>query len=115
MSDWQEIFEQSAGPGEPGSDFEARVFAKIRKKKQQRKVGFAVLAVAGIVMLLSLFQWFRPFSGQAQLPGGAAAKEEIPVSEDFFFSASDNRTRYSLEPVAYEKKTAARQAAPNQI
>jgi hypothetical protein len=49
------------------------------------------------------------------LPGGAGAKEEIPVSEDFFFSASDNRTRYSLEPVAYEKKNAGHDAPLNQI
>ena len=73
MSDWQEIFEHGGDPGELGGDFESRVFAKIRRKKQQRKVGFAALAVAGVVMLLSLFQLFRPFPGRAQLPGGAAA------------------------------------------
>jgi hypothetical protein len=115
MSDWQDIFERSGDPGAPGDDFEARVFAKIRKRKQQRKVGFAALAVAGVVLLLSLFQLFRPFPGRAQLPGGAAVKQEIPVSEDLFFSASDNRTRYSLEPVAYQRKAYAPAAAPNQI
>lgn len=115
MSDWQEIFEGSGEASEPGGDFEARVFAKIRKRKQQRKVGFAALAVAAVVMLLSLFQLFRPFPGRAQLPGGAAVKQEIPVSEDLFFSASDNRTRYSLEPVAYLRKAAAPAEAPNQI
>ncbi|HEX7502082.1 MAG TPA: hypothetical protein VF451_01565 [Acidobacteriota bacterium] len=115
MSDWQEIFEHSGDPGELDGDFAARVFAKIKKKKQQRKVGFAALAVAGVIMLLSLFQLFRPFPGRAQLPGGAAVKQEIPVSEDLFFSASDNRTRYSLEPVAYQRKTAAQAAVPNQI
>jgi hypothetical protein len=114
MSDWQEIFGRAGDPSEPGSDFEARVFAKIKKKKKQKKVGFAVLAVAGVVMLLSLFQLFRPFPRRALLPGGIA-KEETPVSEDLFFSASDNRTRYSLEPVAYQKKTATQVAAPNQI
>lgn len=115
MSDWQEIFEHSGGPGELGGDFEARVFTKIKKKKQQRKVGFAALAVAGVVMLLSLFQLFRPFPGRALLPGGAAVKQEIPLSEDLFFSASDSGTRYSLEPVAYQGKTAVQSAAPNQI
>ena len=115
MSDWQNIFEQACDPGQPGVDFEARVFAKIRKKKQQRKAGFAVLAVAGVVLLLSLFQLFRPFPGRAQLPGDAVVKEEIPLSEDLFFSASDNSTRYSLEPVALQGKTTDPAAAPNQI
>jgi len=115
MSDLQEIFQNTGDPGEPGVDFEARVFAKIRKRKQQRKAGFAVLAVAGVVMLLSLFQLFRPFPGRAQLPGDAAVKEEIPLSEDLFFSASDNSTRYSLEPVTYRRKTAGPVAAQNQI
>jgi hypothetical protein len=115
MSDWQEIFEHSGVAGELGGDFEARVFAKIRKKKQQRKVGYAALAVAGIAVLLSLFQLFRPFPGRTLLRGGATVKQEIPVSEDLFFSATDNRTRYSLEPVAYQRKTAAQAAALNQI
>lgn len=115
MSDWQNIFENACNPSEPGGDFETRVFAKIKKKKQQRKVGFAALAIAGIVVLLSLFQLFRPIPGRTLLPGAAAAKEEIPLSEDLFFSASDNRTRYSLEPVAYQRKTAAPVAAHNQI
>jgi len=115
MSEWQNIFENASDPGEPGVDFETRVFAKIRKKKQQRKAGFAVLAVAGVVMLLSLFQLFRPFPGRGQLPGNASVKEEIPLSEDLFFSASDNSTRYSLEPVALQGKTTDPAAAPNQI
>jgi hypothetical protein len=115
MSDWQNIFGNACDPCEPGSDFEARVFAKIKKKKQQRKVGFAALAVAGVVMLLSLFQLFRPVPGRALLPGGGTAKQEIPLSENLFFSASDNRTRYSLEPVAYQKQPAAPVAALNQI
>jgi hypothetical protein len=115
MSDWQEILEHGGGPGELGGDFEARVFAKIKKKKQQRKIGFAALAVAGVVMLLSLFQLFRPFPGRAQLPNAAAVKQEIPLSENLFFSASDSSTRYSLEPVAYQGKTAVQTATPNQI
>jgi len=115
MSDWQEIFANHPGPDEPGLDFEDRVFAKIRIKKRQRKAGVAALTLAGAVMLFSLFQWFRPAPERALLPGGATAKEEIPLSEDLFFAASDNLTRYSLEPVAYRKQAAARAATPNQI
>lgn len=115
MSDWQEIFAHSAGRDEPGAEFEDRVFAKIKTKKRQRKAGFAALTLAGVVMLLSLFQWFRPAPERAPLAGGVAVKEEIPVSEDLLFAASDELTRYSLEPVAYGKKTAAAAAATNQI
>jgi len=115
MSDWQEIFECNDSLDGPGRDFEERVFAKIKKKKRQRKVGMAITAIAGTAVLLSLFQLFRP-APPRNLPAGVApAKEEVPLSEDFFFSASDSRTRYSLEPVSYPKKAAVPEAGLNQI
>lgn len=115
MSDWQEILRQGDEPTEPGFDFEERVFSKIKKKKTQKKVGFAIMAVAGVVMLLSLFQLFRPAPRHALISGMQAQKEEIPLHEDLFFSASDNRTRYFLEPVSYQKKPANQDALLNQI
>jgi len=114
MSDWQEIFEPRDDAGGPGDDFETRVFVKIRRKKTQRKVGMGAAAIVGVVLLLSFFQLFHPLSQRLPLAGTAAAKEEIPVSEELFFSASDSRTRYSLEPVAYQETTAAG-ATLNQI
>jgi hypothetical protein len=114
MPEWNDVFTVGHVQDGPGSDFEARVFAKIRKKKMERKIGMGVAAVAGIVMLLSFFQLFRPLPRRLPLAGAGIIKEEIPVSEELFFSASDSRIRYSLEPVAYQKK-ASGQAVPNQI
>jgi hypothetical protein len=113
MPEWNDVFAPSAGPDGPGSDFEARVFAKIHRKKTQRKIGMGVAAAAGVVLLLSFFQLFRPLP--RNLPLADTVKEEVPVSEELFFSASDNRTRYSLEPVAYGKKTGGQAETINQI
>ncbi len=114
MSEWNDVFAASDGPDGPGCDFEERVFAKIRRRKTQRKVGMGAAAAAGVVLLLSFFQLFHPLSQRLPLAGTAAAKQEIPVSEELFFSASDSRTRYSLEPVAYQETTASG-ATLNQI
>ncbi|HUU05885.1 MAG TPA: hypothetical protein VMZ49_08420 [Patescibacteria group bacterium] len=115
MSDWQEILRQGFDQAEPGPDFEETVFSKIKKKKKQRKIGFTIMAVVGLFMLLSLFQLFRPAPRGSAIPGLETDKEEIPLHEDLFFSASDSRTRYTLEPVSYQKKTGSQDAALNQI
>lgn len=115
MSDWQEILRQVDERTEPGPDFEERVFSKIKKRKKQRKIGFTIMAVVGLFMLLSLFQLFRPAPRGSAIPGLERDKEEIPLHEDLFFSASDNRTRYTLEPVSYQKKTGSQDAILNQI
>ncbi len=115
MSEWQEILEQCDAQAGPGPDFEERVFKKIKKKKRQRKIGFTVMAVAGAVLLLSFLPLFRSASQPALISGVQTPKQEIPLSEDLLFSASDNDTRYSLEPVSYQKRSAARDAALNQI
>ena len=113
MPDLQEIFEQRGEGDGPGGDFEERVFAKIRRKKQQRKVGVGIAAAAAVVLVLAIFHPFRPAAQRGPLT--AAGKMEIPVSENLFFSTSDSRTRYSLQPVAQGSKPAAPAAALNQI
>jgi len=115
MSEWQEVLRQGGSRFEPGPDFEEKVFSKIKKRKKQRKIGFAVMAATGAVMLLSLFQLFRPAPRPAFVSGLQSEKKEIPLRDDLFFSASDNRVRYSLEPVSYPKKSTAPDAASNQI
>lgn len=116
MSEWQDILAPGTGLSGPGDDFEERVFAKIRRKKTQRKAGMAVLAVAGILLMLAFFQLFRPAPGRAPFAGGGTVKEEIPLSEDLFFSTSDSRTRYLLEPAAAGRAPqAGREATVNQI
>ncbi len=117
MSDWQHIFQSQNGL-QPGPDFEERVFAKIKKKKRQRKIGYGLTAAIGIVLLLSLLQVFRPAVRPALQSGTQAPtleKEEIPLHEDLFFSASDNRTRYTLEPVSLQKKRQDDPSAINRI
>lgn len=113
MHDWQHIFEARDAEDGPGGDFEARVFAKIHRKKLQRKAGLTA-AAAGIVAvtLLALFQPFRTAAGRGNLT--ADGKIEVPVSERLYFSTSDSRTRYTLQPVALQDG-AALQAAVNQI
>jgi len=117
MSDWQHIFQSHDGL-QLGPDFEERVFFKIRKKKRLRKISYGLTAVGSILLLLSLLQIFRPAvrpALQAGIETPAVKKEEIPLHEDLFFSASDNLTRYSLEPVSYQKKVNNQNSTINQI
>jgi hypothetical protein len=117
MSDWQHIF-QSNDELQLGSDFEKQVFLKIRKKKRLRKISYGLTAVGSILLLFSLLQIFRPAVRPALQTGIEAPimqKEEIPLHEDLFFSASDNRTRYSIEPVSFQKKQKNNDTAINQI
>lgn len=117
MSDWQHIF-QSQAELRLGPDFEERVFFKIKKKKRLRKISYGLTAVGSILLLFALLQIFRPAVRPALQTGietPVMNKEEIPLHEDLFFSASDNRTRYSLEPVFLQKKLPNNNTAINQI
>jgi hypothetical protein len=117
MSEWQHIF-QSHDELQLGPDFEERVFYKIRKRKKLRKISYALTAAGSILLLFSLLQIFRPVVRPALQAGSATPalnKEEIPLHENLFFSASDNRTRYSLEPVSYQKKVNNQNSTINQI
>ena len=117
MSDWQHIF-QSQDELQFGPDFEERVFFKIKKKKRLRKISYGLTAVGSILLLFSLLQIFRPSVRPALQTGSetpALNKEEIPLHEDLFFSASDKRTRYSIEAVSFQKKLQSNNSAINQI
>ncbi len=115
MHDWQHIFEPRDAEEGPGGDFEARVFAKIRRKKRQRRVGLGLAAAtaAATVLVLAVFQPFGPAAARGPLT--AADKAEIPVSEELFFSTSDSRTRYTLQPVVLGGRDETPAAAQNQI
>jgi hypothetical protein len=117
MSDWQDVM-RSRSEWQPGADFEERVFAKIRKKKKLRKIGYGVTATAGILLLFSLLPVFHPAGVPRPQAAGQPAvldKEEIPLHEDLYFSASDDRTRYSLEPVSLPKGPQGGDVAVNEI
>lgn len=117
MSDWQDIL-RSQNELQPGSDFEERVFSKINKKKRLRKISYGLTAAASILLLFSLLQIFSP-TVQPTLQSGIKTptldKEEIPLHEDLFFSASDKRTRYSLESISFQKEPRSGNLAVNQI
>ena len=117
MSDWQQIL-QPQDELRLGPDFEERVFLKIKKKKQLRKISYGLTVVGSILLLLSLLQIFRPADRPAlqtstETPG--MQKEEIPLHENLFFSASDKSTRYTIEPVSSQKKLTSNDTAINQI
>ena len=117
MPEWQDIF-LSREVLQPGADFEERVFSKIRKKKRLRKIGYGVTVVGSLLLVFSLLQVFRPAVrpvAQNRSDAPLIQKEEIPLREDLFFSAFDNHTRYSIEPVSLQKKAPGSAAAVNQI
>jgi hypothetical protein len=117
MSDWQHIFQSQNGL-QPGPDFEERVFFKIRKKKRLKKISYGLTAVGSILLLFSLLQIFRPAIRpvlQTGIETPVMKKEEIPLHEDLFFSASDNRIHYSIEPVSFQKKLKSNHNVINKI
>lgn len=90
-----------------GDDFEDRVFAKIKKKKQQRKV--AASAALSIAVVGFIFVGQALFRGRGELPpeqllavgSEILVKEEVPVMEDVIFASSDAGADYAIEQVAY--------------
>jgi hypothetical protein len=103
---------------QPGADFEDRVFSKIRKEKKRRAVRFGLGAAAGVLLLFSLWQAFRPAlrpALQTRIQAPVSEKEEIPLHEDLFFATTDRRTSYTLEPVAAQTSSAGTQAAINEL
>ena len=96
-------FKQHSPLPELNGDFEKKVFAKIKKKKTQRKIAASV--TLGIVILAFLFTaqavLFHPKPGPILAGPAHAAKEEVPVMEDVIFASSDSTTNYAIEQVAY--------------
>lgn len=114
MREWQDIFDSPAAGDGPGDGFEARVLAKIARKKRQRRAGLTAAAVALVLAgsALAVFQPLRRAGGGGAAP--MAGKIEVPVSEHLYFSTSNSRTRYTLQPVALDGGSAA-QPVVNQI
>lgn len=97
-------------------DFESRVFAKIRKKKIQRKVTasvamvvvlFGVLFVAGGMIFNEPDKVDPGFSSLARQMSSAEwasqVQEEVPVVEEVIFASSDGNSNYAVENVAYNE------------
>ncbi len=104
-----------------GLDFEDKVFAKIKRKKQvRRNIAAAItgFSLAGFLFLAhSLFIVKGPrldnnkqiplIAQQESSPRGKQVMtaheqtEEIPLMEDVIFATSDSQTDYVLEQVSY--------------
>ncbi|MCP5102581.1 MAG: hypothetical protein GY950_04340 [bacterium] len=91
-------------------NFDDRVFAKIKKKKTQRKVAASAALSFAVFGFLFIAQavFFDKDAGQTELPAHPGrmaahmeAKEEIHVMEDVIFASSDKQTDYAVEQVAY--------------
>lgn len=105
-----------------GGDFEARVFAKIKKKKTQRKVAASAALSIAVFAFLYIGQavLFHPQPGEktlgektlagnerfeqnAQTENMIKGKEEVPVMENVVFASYDRQTDYAVEQVAYNE------------
>ncbi|MCU0288116.1 MAG: hypothetical protein MUF15_17185 [Acidobacteria bacterium] len=97
-----------------GEDFEARVFAKIKRKKTQRKVAasaalsIAVFAFLYIGQALFLHQntnekIFLSHNDTVQPGNIIKGKEEVPLMENVVFASYDQQTNYAVEHVAYNE------------
>lgn len=101
-------------------DFENRVFAKIKKKKTQRKVTasvtmivtvFAFLFIAGPLVFKQSPEIDPAFNLANRLPKPSDAgqdlpkdwlknREEVPALEEVIYASSDTDTNYAIETVA---------------
>ncbi len=93
---------------ELGHNFEERVFAKIKRKKTQRKVIASVTLGAVFIGAIFIAQATLFHSAPKPQPPVFAQtqtthheKEEVPVVEDVVFASSDARSSYVIEQVGY--------------
>jgi len=99
-------YKQHVPESSVGNDFEHRVFAKIKRKKTQRKVTASVglaLLMGGFLFIAQITFLNKSVDTRRPLLAGPAAveKEEIPIVEDVVFASSDSRSSYIIEQVNY--------------
>jgi len=97
-------FKQHSQLSSVSQDFENKVFAKIKKKKTQRKVVTSV--TLGILIFVFLFigqavLFHKDTEPTIMAQQDSTDKQEVPVMEDVIFATSDSRTNYAIEQVAY--------------
>jgi hypothetical protein len=97
-------FKQHSQLSSVSEDFESKVFAKIKKKKTQRRVAASV--TLGILIFAFLFigqvvLFHKEAEPTIMARPGSTDKEEVPVMEDVIFASSDSKTNYAIEQVAY--------------
>lgn len=97
-------FKQHSQISNVSTDFENKVFSKIKKKKTQRKVVASVTLGVLIFTFLFIAQvvlFHKETEPMIMAQPGSTDKEEVPVMEDVIFASSDSRTNYAIEQVAY--------------
>jgi hypothetical protein len=95
------IYEENSGLS---PDFENQVFAKIKRKKVQRKRAVSAVvcfAIAGFLYLGKAFVFQHSPVKDFSVQTDTYAREEIPVIEDVIFASYDEQTDYAIEHVAY--------------
>ena len=97
-------FKQHSQLSSVSEDFENKVFAKIKKKKTQRKVVTSVtlgIFVFAFLFVAQVVLFHKETEPTIMARPGSTDKEEVPVMEDVIFASSDSRTNYAIEQVAY--------------
>ncbi len=103
-------YRQAHQPLTLSGDFESNVFAKIKRKKKQRKIATAAAMsffIAGFLLAGQLFLFRggpdRDYSQAKMLtqPQNQVLQEEVPVLEDVVYASSDSQVSYAIEQVSY--------------
>ena len=100
-------FKQHSHLSSVSEDFENKVFAKIKKKKTQRKVVTSVtlgILIFALVFIAQVVLFHKESQPTFMAQPGSTDKEEVPVVEDVIFASSDSRTNYAIEQVAYHEE-----------
>ena len=85
-------------------DFDDIVFKKINRKKNIRRVNYSVFSVILLLVSLLVIQNIIPTSDNKNYFANnnkLTEKEEIPLVEDFYFSAVDENANFTIEQVSY--------------
>jgi hypothetical protein len=95
-------------------DFESRVFAKIKRKKIQRKITASVTIAVVLCAFLFIVQGIVSHKDPGGIPTeqtaltvenpNAMEREETPVMGDVIFSSSGTGTNYAIQQVAYTEE-----------
>ena len=105
MYDSEFPFRDRSGQREVATDFESRVWGKIRRVHKRRRTAGVVAGLAAGALLLSVFL-LRQTAPRPPLSASVptAHKEEVPLTENMVFAVYDSRTLYSIEPVSYSPR-----------
>lgn len=107
MDRHEDIFRDLHLSDHPGNDFEEKVFAKIRKKKMQRKIAASSLGAffLGAVFFISGSLFFPGKEDPLYTGNGTGARQEVPVVDHVTFAASDRTHNYVIEQVGIFQDT----------